>query len=204
MGWKDLLARPASSSDWPTPPPKPPIAPPELPDCKEIAKPVSVLTPAVFSECKNPAAHVPDTGKSMLDHALAHAARGLHVFACERFLGLPTPNNWFTAATTDRGKLVQMWSDDPIADIGCVPEKSGHYCIIVAGATGRESLGRFERQHGTLKPAFRYSNFWDTEHCWFKGTPNTARIDAGLHLIGAGRYVYLSPSWAPDPTAWAR
>jgi hypothetical protein len=140
----------------------------------------------------------------MLDHALAHASRGLHVFACERFLGIPNIDSWYVGATTDRAKIIKMWADDPTADIGCVPEKSGHYVIVCTGELGRASLEFFEAEHGALKPAFHYRNFWDAEHFWFVGSSPSIRIDEALHLIGDGRFVYLNPSFAPDTTAWSR
>ena len=154
--------------------------------------------------CSNPAAFVPATAKTMLDHALDYIGRGLHVFPCDQFLGLPQLDNWYAGACTKPEKVVQWWSADPSADVAAVPEKSGHYVIVVTGDTGRESLHRFEMEHGVLKPAFRYANLWNCQHLWFLGNAYSARIDLGLHLIGAGRYVYLSPSAAPDPTAWAR
>jgi hypothetical protein len=154
--------------------------------------------------CNNPAALVPEGRKTMLDHALEHAGRGLHVFPCEEFLGLPLVDNWYSAATTKREKLVQWWSDTPDADIAAIPEKSGHYVIVVTGEAGRDSLARFEEEHGVLKPAFRYVNFWDSEHLWFTGSSHSARIDECLHLVGAGRYVYLSPSHAPDALSWRK
>ena len=154
--------------------------------------------------CSNPAALVPVSRKTKLDHALGYASRGLHVFACDEFLGLPLIDNWYGGATDKREQVVHWWSNAPTADIAAVPEKSGHYVIIVTGQPGRESLALFESEHGTLKPAFRYCNHWDCEHLWFVGSSHSARIGEGLHLIGAGRYVYLSPSLAPDPTAWRK
>jgi hypothetical protein len=124
------------------------------------------------------------------------------VFPCARFLGLPQLNNWFGQCSDKREKIIQWWAEDPIADIAAVPEKSGHYVIVVSGEAGRESLARFEEEHGVLKPAFRQSNFFDSEHLWFKGKSHTARIDEGLHLIGNGRFVYMAPSYAPDAIAW--
>jgi hypothetical protein len=152
--------------------------------------------------CSNPAALVPASRKTMLDHALEHAKRGLHVFPCEEFLGIPLVDNWYAAATTKRERIVQWWSDDPTADIATVPEKSGYYVIVVTGEAGRDSLAWFEEEHGVLKPVFRYLNFWDSEHLWFTRSSHSARIDECLHLVGAGRYVYLRPSHAPDPLVW--
>ena len=153
--------------------------------------------------CSNPAAFV-SRRLTMLDHALQWAGKGLHVFPCEMFLGLPIMPNWSKAATTDTAAIAQWWAGDPTYDIAAVPQKSGHYCIIVTGDDGRDSLAQFEMEHGVLKPAFRYRTHWNADHLWFTGDSHSGRIDDGLYLVGAGQYVYLSPSAAPDPLAWSR
>jgi hypothetical protein len=73
--------------------------------------------------CSNPAAFVPATAKTMLDHALDYIGRGLHVFPCDQFLGLPQLDNWYAGACTKPEKVVQWWSADPSADVAAVPEK---------------------------------------------------------------------------------
>jgi hypothetical protein len=141
----------------------------------------------------------------MLDHALGWVAlRGLHVFACEEFLGEPHTDNWYRAATTERDKIVQMWSQDPTADVAAVPERSGHYVLIAVGEAGAESKARFEEENGLLQPEFKYWNYFGAEHLWFKGSAFTSRIDQAFHIIGPGRYVYLPPSHAPHFTCWEK
>jgi hypothetical protein len=153
--------------------------------------------------CSNPAAFV-TCRMSMLDHALQWAGKGLHIFPVEQFLGLPKMNTWYKAATPDTAAIAQWWADDPTYDIAAVPQKSGHYVIVCTGEIGRDSLAQFEMERGVLKPAFRYRTHWNAEHLWFKGEAHSGRIDDGLHLVGAGQYIYLAPSAAPDPLAWSR
>jgi hypothetical protein len=182
-GWKELVAKMRTG------------APPYKPAPTPMYKPKG--------GCSDPARFVTHR-MTMLDHALQWAGKGLHIFPVEQFLGLPKIATWYKAATTDTAAIAQWWADDPTYDIAAVPAKSGHYCIVVEGDDGRESLAYFEEEHGPATPAFRYKTHWQGEHLWFKGDSHSARIDAGLHLIGRGQYVYLAPSAAPDPTAWSR
>jgi hypothetical protein len=179
--WKEMIAQQQTG------------APPYKPT------PTPLYRPPPKGSCSNPAALV-TRQMTMMDHALDWAGRGLHVFPCEMFLGLPRVTSWYKNATTDTGAIAQWWSDDPTYDIAAVPAKSGHYCIVVTGETGRESLAQFEMEHGVLKPAFRYRTHWKAEHLWFKGNAHSAHIDDGLYLVGTGQYVYLAPS--RHPTLW--
>jgi hypothetical protein len=189
-GWKELVAKMQRGG-----PPYKPAPTPIIVEERILKK---------LPTCSDPAAFVPEDEKTMLDHALQWAGKGLHVFSCRHFLGAPEHDNWFAAATTDRGKIINMWTADPAADIAAVPEKSGHYCIVVTGETGRESLEQFEMERGALKPVFRHFNQWDAEHLWFVGSSHSARIGPCLHLVGSGRFVYLPPSFAPDSLRWSK
>ena len=160
-------------------------------------------SPTPRATCSDPAKFVTHR-MTMLDHALRWADKGLHIFPVEMFLGLPVVNNWSKAATTDTDAIAQWWATDPTYDIAAIPQKSGHYVIVVSGATGREALADVEEEHGALKPAFRYRTHWNAEHLWFKGDSHSDRIDDGLYLVGAGQYIYVAPSAAPDPLAWSR
>jgi hypothetical protein len=138
---------------------------------------------------------------TMLDHALRWAERGLYVFPCERFLGRPIPSKWHSAATDDPFKIMEQWDANPTADIGAVPAKSDHFVIVVTGDEGRASLAALEVEHGPFRPEFSYANRWGDRHLWFPGSAFTShhRLGRGLHVLGRGQFVYLSPSLAPDP-----
>ena len=142
----------------------------------------------------------------MLDHALRWADRGLSIFPCQRFLGRPivtgtAKTTWYTEATGNRSAIVSWWSATPDADIAAVPEMSGHFVLIATGERGRDSLYALEDEHGDLGGEFEYENAWGDLHLWFKGSALTSHnvIGKGLHIIGAGNFVYLAPSFAPDP-----
>lgn len=136
-----------------------------------------------------------------MDHALRWAKRKLYVFPCERFLGTPLVGEWPTKASMDRDQIITWWAQVPDADIAAVPHKSGHFVVVATAAEdGPASLAEFEEEHGPLPAEFRYENYWGDEHAWIKGEAVTShhRLGRGLHVLGAGHFVYLPPSWAPD------
>jgi hypothetical protein len=137
MGWRDLLAKPADSTDWPTPPPKPPRPPVEK---QQTGAPPykPAPTPLLSAKCSNPAAFV--TGKSKLDWVLDYADKGFFLFPVEEFLGRPLLDRWYRDATNKRATLVEWWSRFPGADIACVPDLFECYAIAVTGNPGRDSL----------------------------------------------------------------
>lgn len=137
----------------------------------------------------------------MLDHALRWARDGVNVFPCRRFLGSPLVTRWYAAATKDAGQIIEWWSDHVDADIAAVPDQSGHFVIVASGEEGADSLAAIEAEYGPLPAEFRYQNrLQDSEHLWLRGSAVTShnRLGPGLHVLGRGHYVYLSPSWAPD------
>ena len=139
--------------------------------------------------------------RTPLGWAMYWAKRGLYVFPCERFLGIPLSPKWYRDATSDTSHLVEWWSANPKADIAAVPAFSEHYVIATAGDRGLASLNALEEQHGELSPAFSYETLWGDWHFWFKGRAVTSRnyLGPGLHVYGPGTFVYLPASLAPDP-----
>jgi hypothetical protein len=137
--------------------------------------------------------------ETTLDWALHWAARGLHIFPCERFLGRPMVPKWYTEATNNAAQIVEWWAAHPTADIGVVPEHSGHFVLSAVGEDGLESLDALEAKYGEFSPDFTTFTGWETEHLWFKGRALSShnRLGLGLHVFGAGTHVYLPPSWAP-------
>ena len=137
----------------------------------------------------------------MLDWALRWADRGVHVFPCVRYLDSPLIPKWYAAATTCTTQIVEWWSALGEADIAGVPDRSGHFVIVASGDDGADSLAEIEDEYGPLPTEFRHLNRTeDSEHLWLKGSVVTShhRLGRGLHVLGAGHYVYLPMSWAPD------
>lgn len=136
-----------------------------------------------------------------LDWALHWAARGVSLFPCKSFLGVPIVSKWYTAASSQPGQLVEWWSETRDADIGAVPDKSGHFVLAAIGGKGRESLKCLEKTRGPLCPEFRTETRWGDYHLWFAGKALTSYnvLGPGLHVLGAGTFVYMPASLAPDP-----
>jgi hypothetical protein len=137
----------------------------------------------------------------MLDWAMNWAKQSIHVFPCRRYLGSPLTPRWYAEATTSKAQIVEWWSTSPEADIAGVPDRSGHFVIVASGDEGADSLAEIEAEHGPLPTDFRYLNRTeDSEHLWLKGSAITShnRLGRGLHVLGAGHFVYLPVSWAPD------
>lgn len=135
-----------------------------------------------------------------MDHALQWARRGLCIFPCERFLGLPLVQKWHSAATCATSTIVEHWSTWQDADIAGVPDRSGHFVIVaVKEQYGDLSLMELEDELGELPVDFRYTNRWGDEHLWLTGSAMTShhKLGRGLHVLGAGTYCYLPDSWAP-------
>jgi hypothetical protein len=138
----------------------------------------------------------------MLDWALDWAKKGMHIFPCRRWLGIPLVERWYRLATTDSTQIVEWWSQFPNADIGAVPNKSQHFVIVAQDDDGAESLAELEERYGQFATAFRYTTRTDcNEHLWIKGAAVTShhKVGRGLHVLGEGNFVYLPASLAPDP-----
>jgi hypothetical protein len=143
--------------------------------------------------------------ETMLDCALQWARKGLCLFPCRRFLGTPLVAKWYSAATACPEAIVAWWTETPDADIAAVPDRSGHFAIVAAGNLGNASLIEFEARRGELPAEFRYETPYGDTHVWLKGSAYTShhKLGRGLHVLGAGHFLYLPPSLAPDHT-WTR
>ena len=140
---------------------------------------------------------------SQIGWALHWQKKGLVLFPCSEFLGDPLISNWYApanrgGATNDEAGIIAWWAQWPGADIAAVPHKSGHFVIIaIKEEGGDESLGERELP----PPEFEHWAPWGEHHLWFKapGTVQTShhRLGQGLHVMGAGSYVYLPNSRAP-------
>jgi hypothetical protein len=139
--------------------------------------------------------------EAMLDWALHWAGRELCIFPVWRFLGLPLIENWYAEASRERGVVISWWTQEPEADVAAVPDKSGHFAIVASSEEGQASLADLEARHGKLPAEFRYVNPYGDEHLWVRGHANTShhRLGRGIHVLGAGHFVYLPASIAPDP-----
>jgi hypothetical protein len=139
--------------------------------------------------------------QTRLDWALWWAKRGMSVFPAEHFLGTPLEPKWYSTASSERKDVVAWWAAMPTADIAAVPERSGHFVIVAHGPRGRMSLFELEDEYGALGADFFYATRWGDLHVWLKGDAHSSRggLRPGLDVVGAGRFLFLPPSSAPDP-----
>jgi hypothetical protein len=114
---------------------------------------------------------------ALVDRALEYAAQGLCIFPCQHFEGTPLVDWW---------KLRGPPSEDSI--------------LLFAGKSGLESLEALEAKY-ELDPAYDIRCRWGSRMLFFSGAlPNSKRrLGAGTFTIGAGRYVFLTPSLARTP-----
>lgn len=136
--------------------------------------------------------------QTMMDWALHWARKGLHVFPCENYVGNPLVEKWHKAATKNASQISEFWSAFPDADIACVPDLSGHFAIGIVGNTGLASLQKIEGAYGKLSPALVVKNRWNNQYLFFCGGALSSHDELGLgvHVFGAGRYLFLPPSLA--------
>ena len=141
--------------------------------------------------------------ETVLDKALQWQERGLLLFPAQCHLGTPLIKNWntvYSAASKDRSQIIAWWSEWPDADIGAVPDRSGHFVISACKSEdGLSSLDDLEDEYGDLPAEFSYENRWGDRFFWLQGQAFTShhKIGRGLHVLGAGMLVYLPPSWTP-------
>ena len=74
--------------------------------------------------------------RTMVDEALALAAKGFHVFACEPGGKKPTGGHGHLDASTDPETIIRSWTDTPNANIGIACSASGLAVIDVDARHG--------------------------------------------------------------------
>src|SRR5437763_12868326 len=145
---------------------------------------------------------------TMLDHALHWARAGVHVFPGEPHLGRSWVKHWRAEATVNPETIKSWWAqpeDDGHdwyhADIGAVPEKSGHFVLTAhAEQGGLVALAELEEEFdGFAGAAFDYCDRWGSRFVWFKGEAVTSHneLGHGVHVLGPGHFVFMPPSLTP-------
>ncbi len=139
-----------------------------------------------------------DEPRSPMDHALAYAALGWHVFPCRD--KRPLTGNGFHDATADSAQITAWWSDWPDAEIGWVPGLSQDVVIDLdvpknGGGDGREAF----KQIAGLEPlgtSLLATTPSGGQHLVYRmpagrryGMANLKRL--GIDVRGFGGYVIL-------------
>jgi hypothetical protein len=132
---------------------------------------------------------------TLLDAALAYAARNIRVFPCAG--KVPAVRGGFHSATTNPETIKRLWR---IADrnIG-IPTGavSAFWVVDIDGAEGEAAIDDLQTKHGSL-PATREVTTGKGRHLWFRYTgpiQNTAsKIGKDIDTRGDGGYVIAPPS----------
>jgi hypothetical protein len=147
-----------------------------LPDA--LARRLGIKAPVYGEDAPQPSC--------MLDWAIRWAGKGLHLFPCESFTGRPLIERWHKLASVDVSQIADWWSQWPDA----------HTVIAIIGEPGKESFEALEGMYGMLAPVLSFMSRQDNEFRFFvgQGFSSHEELGPGIHVFGAGRYLYLFPS----------
>jgi len=136
--------------------------------------------------------------------ALWWASKNFHVFPCVPFRKEPATTNGFKDASTDLD-IIRAWWTNPDYNIGCAPDRSGHFVLDVDGPQGEETLANLELEHGLLPVTLTIRTPRGGRHLWFRGkcasSVGTDKRGLGpkLDVRGWGGFVLLPPSRVIEP-----
>ncbi|WP_051154007.1 AAA family ATPase [Paraburkholderia graminis] len=148
---------------------------------------------------------------SLLDYALAYAARGCSVFPLKPKgkapLGSLVPNG-MNDATCDPETIKKWWCAVPDANIGINCVASGLVVVDIdrheGKANGYETLSALEAEHGPLQSRVAVRTGGGGEHRFFRvpdGAQLPGKLGPGIDLKHIG-YVAADPSIHPNGTAY--
>jgi Bifunctional DNA primase/polymerase, N-terminal/Primase C terminal 1 (PriCT-1) len=139
----------------------------------------------------------------MLEHALALAGRGMHVFPCRVRDKRPATENGFLDATTSLAIIREWWSLIPDANIGLATGAvSGVFVLDIDSPEAETKLHEIEAEFGLL-PQTVESITGKGRHLFFRYPGVTVRctqgvIAPGIDTRGDGGYVLAPPSVHPS------
>jgi Bifunctional DNA primase/polymerase, N-terminal/Primase C terminal 1 (PriCT-1) len=139
----------------------------------------------------------------MLEHALALAGRGLHVFPCRVRDKHPATEHGFLDATVSPATIREWWSLIPDANIGLATGNvSGVFVVDIDSPEAETALHKLEAELGIL-PSTVESITGKGRHLFFRypgdGIKCTQGVIApGIDTRGDGGYVLAPPSVHPS------
>jgi putative DNA primase/helicase len=150
----------------------------------------------------------PTTTITLLESALAYAARGWPVFPLVPRTKLPLTQNGFKSATTDTEQITRWWTATPDANIG-VPtgERSGITVLDVdvkpwKNQHGDETLGALLAEHGSLPATLEQTTWSGGTQFIFRYEPgvrnSSGKLGPALDIRGEGGYVVVPPSYVHE------
>ena len=142
------------------------------------------------------------TQKSILDSALAYAAKGWAVFPLQPGAKAPLTPHGFKDASTDHDQINRWWAEHPNANLGlCTGQASGVIVIDVdrhGSNDGEASLAKLEDEFGPLPATHQVRTPNDGRHIYFAHADQELRsriaMRPGIDLKADGGYVVAPPS----------
>jgi hypothetical protein len=140
----------------------------------------------------------------MLQHALALANRGMHVFPCLARDKVPATGRGHLEATTAASVITEWWSLIPNANIGLATGAvSGVFVVDVDGLEAETELRKIEAELGLLPPTVEVITNRG-RHLYFRHPGDgqvrctQGAIAPGIDTRGDGGYVLAPPSVHPS------
>jgi hypothetical protein len=133
---------------------------------------------------------------SLMDAALAYAAKGIPVFACGKDKKPFRGSHGFKDATTDPKQIEQWWSARPYAMIGMPTGKASGFDVLDLDAKGGKNGFAHVADWERLTPTIVMTPSGGA-HLYFKAdgvTCSADKIARGVDTRGDGGYVILPPS----------
>jgi hypothetical protein len=135
---------------------------------------------------------------TMLSSALAHAKAGFYVFPVAPGAKVPLIEGWQTDATRDQFQIESWWDENPEANIGAVPNLSGHFVVDLDRKNGNDGVMALAAVAADreLPDTFAVTTPTGGAHLWFKGKArnSVSKIAPGVDVRGQGGYVLLPGS----------
>lgn len=131
--------------------------------------------------------------------ALYWAARGFPVFPVSPGGKTPIVKDWPNAATVDAAAIDGWWNEQPDANIGCPPDRSGCFVVDVddkGDKCGSVVLAALEAERGALPETLTIETASGGRHMWFKGSAanSVGKLGAGLDVRGISGFVLMPGS----------
>lgn len=141
---------------------------------------------------------------TLLDAALAYAARGWHVFPLSPRSKVPLPGTrGLLEATTDAAQIRAWWQADAARNVGLALAPSGLVALDADGADWRAKIAALEELHGALpRTLVQHSGGGIGIHALYRAPSYPIRGQLGGITLRGRNYLVVSPSVHPSGGAY--
>ena len=146
---------------------------------------------------------------TILDAALAYAARGWPVHPIAPRGKHPTTDHGFKDATTDPAQIRAWFENSPRLNLGLATGRNAGVWVLDLDHGGAETLLDWERDHGCLPDTPLARTGGGGRHYFFRNPadltiPSKVKFAPGTDTRGDGGYAILPPSVTQGPYTWLR